>query len=82
MTREQAVQLIADALEGRAQETGIIPGRADRGRGSYLRQAEHLLRYAAMQDEVAAYRGTAWYEKAAAKVFAWQDVRLPQQKGR
>ena len=56
MTREQAIQLIADALYGRAKETGILLGQADRGRGSYVRQAEYLLTHAEVQDEWNAHR--------------------------
>lgn len=56
MTRDQAIQLIADALEGRAKATGIIPGQADRGRGSYVRQAKYLLTHAEVQDEWNAHR--------------------------
>ncbi len=56
MTRDEAVQLIADALEGRGRKTGILPGQADRGRGSYVRQAEYLLTHAEVQDEWNAHR--------------------------
>jgi hypothetical protein len=65
MTREQAVKLIADALEGRAQEAGLIPGQADRGRGSYVRQADYLLAHAEAQETIGTFKETDWYQEQA-----------------
>ncbi len=56
MTRNEAVEMIAEALYGRAKETGDTPGEADRSRDSYVRQAHYLLTVAEEQDERNAHR--------------------------
>jgi hypothetical protein len=65
MTRNEAVDLIADALEGRAVTTGDIPGLLGRSRRSFVRQADRLLARTEDREPIGPSADIRWFQEQA-----------------